>query len=417
MAGAASGSRRENVPLLLARLWLLFGGFLFACLVSEVALRVGGYGRSYFNAFSMFFEVDKLVGVRGRPNFTGRLKTDEMDAVISQDARGFRKPAHELTALAERRNVVVLGDSFVWGWGVGQGRVITDLLQERLPERRVQNLAVASLGTVQEFVLFEKYVLPQLQRGDTIVLGFCGSNDFRDNLGHNLCGRLHATLADGTIQIVPPDGTACPSRFNQRLRDSSLLINLLIYSWNRGREVWQKGPWAAAERDRPDFGIVAKSAAAQPIGDQEPYGDDTPEVIVATHFLRNFQSACTGRGANFVIVYIPRQEEFGELVEYKGPAFSSRDRQTLRLLAKRLGIDVVDLLPRFRACKRQTPQQRLTFAEGHWNATGHRVACDSVCDYLMAHGTVGGVAKRSEPSVGLASRANPFGLHGAPGQL
>ncbi len=118
--------------------------------------------------------------------------------------------------------------------------------------------------------------------------------------------------------------------------------------------------------------------------DQEPYGDNTPEVIVATHYLRAFQSACAARGAEFVIVYIPRQEEFGELVEYKGPAFSSRDRQTLLLLSKRLGIDVVDLLPRFRECKRQAPDQRLTYAEGHWNATGHQVAADCVCDYLSA---------------------------------
>jgi hypothetical protein len=120
------------------------------------------------------------------------------------------------------------------------------------------------------------------------------------------------------------------------------------------------------------------------VADQEPYGDNAPEVIVAAHYLRAFQSACAERGAEFVIVYIPRQEEFGELVEYKGPAFSSRDRQTLRLLAKRLGIDVVDLLPQFRNCKRQAPQQRLSYAEGHWNATGHQVAADAVCEYLVA---------------------------------
>src|ERR1700722_7521009 len=112
----------------------------------------------------MFFEVDDLVGVRGRPNFTGRLKNDEMDASIFNDAAGFRQPAREIPALPERRKVVVLGDSFVWGWGVVQGQVITDLMQDRLADRRVQNLAIASIGTVQEFVIFEKYVLPQLHR-------------------------------------------------------------------------------------------------------------------------------------------------------------------------------------------------------------------------------------------------------------
>ena len=248
MARAAFGPRREMVHPLPPRLLLLTVGFVFACLLSESALRIGGYGRSYFNAFSMFFEVDNLVGIRGRPNFTGRLKNDEMDALISHDARGFRQPAQQLPASPERRNVVVLGDSFVWGWGVGQGQVITDLIQNRLVDRRVQNLAIASIGTVQEFVIFEKYVLPQLHRGDAVVLSFCGVNDFRDNLGENLCGRQYATLIDGQIHLVPPDGTACPSRLNQRLRDSSVLANLLIYSWNRGRDAWRKGSFAHEPR-------------------------------------------------------------------------------------------------------------------------------------------------------------------------
>lgn len=382
MAVAVASPRRPFARPILARFVLLGAGFFFACALAEAALRVAGYGRSYVNAFSMFFEVDGLVGVRGRPNFTGRLKNDEMDAVISHDANGFRKPARQLPASTESRNVYVLGDSFMWGWGVGQGQVITDLMQERLPARRVQNFAVASLGTVQEFVIFEKYVLPQLHSGDAVVLGFCGSNDFRDNLGENLCGRLHATLVDGTIQLVPPDGTACPSRLNQQLRDASDLFNLLIYSWNRGRAAWINGSSALAEKNGPTTTEAQRDLPA--IADQEPYGDNTPEVIVATHYLRAFQSACAERGAELRIVYIPRQEEFGELVEYKGPAFSSRDRQTLLLLAKRLGIDVVDLLPRFRECKRRTPQQRLTFAEGHWNPTGHQVAAESVCASFSA---------------------------------
>jgi hypothetical protein len=395
MALAAMGLRRPIAHRILARLVALAVGSLFACLLSEAALRVGGYGRSYVNAFSMFFEVDSLTGVRGRPNFTGRLKNDEMDAVISHDARGFRKPALQIPASPESRNVHVLGDSFIWGWGVGQGQVITDLMQKRLASERVQNFAVASLGTVQEFAIFEKHVLPQLCRGDVVVLGFCGSNDFRDNLGDNLCGRLHATLVDGEIRLVPPDGTACPSRLNQCLRDSSDLFNLLIYSWNRGRAAWMAGSLARAgqngppaEGSKPGDEVSPQSAdsrrSSSAVADQAPYGDNTPEMIVAAHYLRAFQSACAERGAEFVVVYIPRQEEFGELVEYKGPAFSSRDRQTLRLLAKRLGIDVVDLLPRFRDCKRHAPRQRLTYTEGHWNATGHQVAADCICDYLIA---------------------------------
>ncbi len=75
MAQAALRQPRRIAHPILARVLLLAVGFLCACLLGEAALRVGGYGRSYVNAFSMFFEVDGLVGVRGRPNFTGASRT------------------------------------------------------------------------------------------------------------------------------------------------------------------------------------------------------------------------------------------------------------------------------------------------------------------------------------------------------
>jgi GDSL-like Lipase/Acylhydrolase family len=373
--------------------WLRLFALAFAVLlaggIGEAALRLLGYGRSYVHAFSMFYEVDDLVGVRGRPNFTGRLKNDEMDAIISNDERGFRKPAHVVPVAAGRPNLFVLGDSFIWGWGVGQGQVITDQLQERLADRHVENLGVSATGTVQQFVIFEKYVLPRLQRGDSVVLGFAGVNDFGDNLGQNHGGRLCATIVDGEIRLVPPDRTACPDPTVQRLRDSSYLLNLLIYSWNRAsdacRQAWQPQTAEAVSRVRSPS---APEASVPKVCDQEPFGEKTPEVVVAMHFLRAFKSACEKRGAAFVVVYVPRQEEFGELVEYKGAPFSTRERQTLLRCAASLGIEVIDLLPRFRALKARAPQRRLTFCEGHWNAAGHRVACDAVCEFLAARTAV-----------------------------
>jgi hypothetical protein len=385
---AVSGSRGATFRFL-----ALAFALIFAAGIGEAALRLLGYGRSYFHPFSMFYEIDDLVGIRGRPNFTGRLKNDEMDVVISNDEHGFRKPAREIQASPERPHIFVLGDSFIWGWGVGQGQVVTDLMQERLRDRRVQNLGVSATGTAQQFVIFEKYVLPTLRRGDWVVLGFCGVNDFGDNLGHNLQGRLHATLVDGKIRLTPPDGTACINPIVQQLRDASYLLNLLIYSCNRGsaacRQAWHlqdddraSASASAQPRDSSTSKVPGKEDSLARLPDQEPFGDNTPEYLVAAHFLGALKTACLKRGAGFVVVYIPRQEEFGELVEYKGAPFSTRERQTLLRCTQSLGIELIDLLPRFRALKAAAPRERLSYREGHWNAVGHRVACDSVCEFL-----------------------------------
>src|SRR6185295_14133681 len=87
-----SGSRRQVVFRLLS----VLAGISVACAMGEVGLRISGYGRSYFYPFAAFHENDPLIGIRGRVNFTGRLKNREMDAVVVHDEHGFRKPLREI---------------------------------------------------------------------------------------------------------------------------------------------------------------------------------------------------------------------------------------------------------------------------------------------------------------------------------
>src|SRR4029078_5467465 len=115
---------------------------------------------------------------------------------------------HEIAATPDRATVHVLGDSFIWGRGVDQGRTVTERMQEILPNFRVRNLGISATGTLHQYLVFEKYVIPCLRQGDTVALGFCG-NDFGDNVGRNHDGRLHARLENDEIHLVTPDGTAC----------------------------------------------------------------------------------------------------------------------------------------------------------------------------------------------------------------
>lgn len=58
----------------------------------------------------------------------------------------------------------------------------------------------------------------------------------------------------------------------------------------------------------------------------------------------------------------------------------------LAAAARARGVEVVDLLPAFRAAVVAAP---LHFRfDGHWNATGHRVAAVALYDALVARGTL-----------------------------
>jgi hypothetical protein len=395
--------RPAGVPLWSGRRPSLFGRSLAlavsvaaACLLGEAGLRVTGYGRSYLNPFHAFHESDDLIGIRGRANFSGRLKNAEMDVVIANDARGFRKPAREVAAADSKRTIFVLGDSFIWGWGVGQGQVVTDIMQERLPDCRVRNFAVSGTGTLQQFALLKTFVLPELRSGDVVVLAFFG-NDFGDNLGQNHEGCLYARFEDGKIRLVPPDGTACPHGLVSRVSDASYLVNLLTYTTNRLMHFWRNGHVASrpatniATETRSPGAAAPSSAAARheslPATSGNPVmPDDTAAVQVARFYLRAFEVECHQRGADFFVVYVPFRPEIGDIdqVSVIPPAPPPcAEREALFRCTAGLGIATLDLVTEFIAAKAKDHVGRLSYVNDfHWNPTGHRVAARAICEFL-----------------------------------
>ena len=92
---------------------------LFAAIAAaEIGLRIAGYGRSYTNPMGSFFVLDGETGYHGKPNFTGRFRRAEFDVTVEHDKNGFRRG--EEAGAADSREVYVLGDSFIWGYGIGQ---------------------------------------------------------------------------------------------------------------------------------------------------------------------------------------------------------------------------------------------------------------------------------------------------------
>lgn len=389
----------------LLRLLTLVVSFAFACVLSEAMLRVAGCGRSYFNPFRAFHESDDLIGIRGRPNFVGHLKNSEIDVVIENDEIGFRKAARPVAAAPERKNVFILGDSFVWGWGVGQGRVVSDRLQERLPDCRVKNFGVSATGTVQQFAIFQKFVLPELRRGDAVVIAFF-ANDFGDNLGVDHAGRLYARVEKGQIRLVRPDGSACPHGLLSRLSDASYLVNLVTYCSNRLIHSWQResemSPSPAVgmsdhgpATDNPpgpsrDRNVVLCNSPARL---SVPYlADDSAEVQVARHYLEAFAAECRRRGAEMLVVYVPWQTEIGERPKESRavPArfLEGSERRALLRCTRALAIPTIDLVPVFLSAKTDGKTGPMTIGKDfHWSETGHFVAARAIANFLATRET------------------------------
>ena len=339
---------------------------LIVAAVLETGLRLAGYSPGNVNPLKAFHEYDPLTGHIGKKNYAGHFRRPEFDAYVVHDSRGFRKQEH----LAEKREdlpaIHVFGDSFTWGWGVGQGEVFTDQLNRLLPGYRVMNYGINGVGTVVEHLLFSSMVKPGLRRGD-IVLVMVFNNDFTDNL--NTRG-VHAEVAGDRVTLVNSAG-----RFDSPVQDflasRSYLYNYLAYKVN----LYQLSRKRKNDNDE---------RAGQPVAAPDP------RYVAMKHYLDLFRQDCSEKGAVFIAVYIPGQSELGEVTKQK-PNKLANERNyhdAFKAICASLRCETLDLQPFFEIYKKQH-QERLTFpGDEHWNMAGHAAAARLIQDFLSEHNHV-----------------------------
>ncbi len=122
-----------------------------------------------------------------RPGPT-RFANREFDTTLEGNSAGLRDDEASL----ERPDVIVLGDSFAFGWGVRRQQTFAEVL-ERRTGLRVLNAAMSSYGTAREVILLERLDVSAARA--VIVQYFM--NDYREN----------RAFIDGgfTLTITPED--------------------------------------------------------------------------------------------------------------------------------------------------------------------------------------------------------------------
>ena len=181
----------------LPRLALLLGSTVLALLLGEAACRFQVHNqnqRTLQNALEnppplspgkpatlrsiIQLSLDDRIAYELRPDMK---KVNFKGAPLSTNSRGFRSPEYPEIGPADSVTIVGLGDSIMFGHGVGDGEPYLDLLGERLtslhPERawRVINSGVPGYNTVMEVTTLEQKLLAF--EPDLVILGLC-ANDF-----------------------------------------------------------------------------------------------------------------------------------------------------------------------------------------------------------------------------------------------
>ncbi len=332
---------------------LVVAGIALPLLLLEVVLRVVDAPVEVYNPLNGFHVGDARLGWRPRPDVERRFRKLAFDSVVRHGADGFRAPDPAPDPSATR-HVLVLGDSYAWGWGVSQGELVSDHLQRALASgTAILNRGVNAYGTAQELLLLED----ELSRRtfDTVVLLFC-INDFGDNVDRKP-QRPRFVQRDGHLV---PENLPLPDRlkgaFEEWLDENSRASNFLSYQLALAK--------ARGRNARPrESAEMAPAKASSP--DEKPTGREMTRTL-----LRAMAERVHTSGATFLIVFVPVPDDLrGEI----GAHTVEAARAAVAAVAGEAGARFVDLTDAFAAASARGEQLFIP-GDGHWSAQGHALA-------------------------------------------
>lgn len=125
---------------------------------------------------------DRQLGWRPQASSTHKIQGSVV-FTARHNAMGFRDA--EWPQSSEKPILLVLGDSFVWGYDVERSARFTERLQAQLTDWRVVNCGVSGYGTDQAYLLSERLVPKLKPKTALLVVSY---NDVHDNAHNQVYG-------------------------------------------------------------------------------------------------------------------------------------------------------------------------------------------------------------------------------------
>jgi lysophospholipase L1-like esterase len=308
--------------------------------------------------------VDRIVRSNGDFGFTFR--TDE---------HGFRNRP----LWPERADIVVLGDSMAFGYGVDDDKTWTALLANRLQGSRIINLGVPDAGPQQYLRIYERF--GQALHPALVLLCLFPGNDVGD------AGRFDRWVKAGSHGNYLTQRFVSKNFHSQRgighvlggighVLQQSYLVSFLRYA---PKKVLSRT--AGRTIDFPDGGRIQLVPALYADMAQHTKPDN-PNFRLVLDAVEQTRALAERNDSHFLVLVMPTKEEVYLPLLDEPPVPSAVAAFLAAFDAAR--IPYLDLTPHLQASARQGT--RLFFeVDGHPNAAGYRLMADVVFDHLRRH--------------------------------
>jgi lysophospholipase L1-like esterase len=208
---------------------LMAVSIVIGLLICEGIVWILGFGGTAVTR-GMLHQFDPEVGWKCLPNLDARYSLPgSFDVRVQCNSRGIRDSDKGYTKPLGIRRIIILGDSFMWGYGVENSEMFSTVLQELVPGSETINFGVNGYSTVQELVRLETEGLRY--EPDVTLLVFVW-NDLEDNFDDKNGGRPVAVIQnDNSLRIANrPVKRPWKSPLQQWLRHHSHLFRFGEYN-------------------------------------------------------------------------------------------------------------------------------------------------------------------------------------------
>jgi len=319
---------------------LLFLGVFVICFgLIEVTMRIIHPEWAPTRADRLFWEHDALLGWKHKPYQIGSFHHFDFSVTVSNNSQGLRDKEYSI-ARTEKKRLLILGDSFGWGFGVEVSQRFSELMEARHQDWEIINASVSGYSTGQQLLYLKNFGIDY--RPDVILLLF-SQNDFEENFRLRRYWQNSPKLTVENGQLVYPKGKvpkpSMKQKFEKLVFGRTYFFARLYKMINR----YFKPQRLGGKRVSKDERLSHMKKAGPLMG----------------ALLLELNSVASDHDSKLVVISIP-------MSDYR--------KKMLREMLESLDIPYLPLDKAF-----MNSEQRTTFKhDAHWNQEGHKVAADAI---------------------------------------
>jgi len=303
-----------------------------------------------------FWVHDELLGWAHKPNQRARFNHQDFSVEVVINSHGMRDSEYSVER-TEKKRMLIVGDSFGWGFGVEHHERFSEILENAHPDWEIVNASVSGYGTDQEFLLLRDRLLAL--KPDVVLLLF-HENDFHNNLVAEEYWHFKPwfSIERGKLELqnVPVLEPTISQRFDRLISGRTYLG----HAFQDAKRSWLTMVRKVKEYLRP----LLKPSKDRNIGNKDKDSSDKRSRFdVTNQLIKSMEELCKNHGSVFILVSIPMDAGM---------------RAALQNIVQEHGIPYLALDAQFTSTV--TP---ITFPhDAHWNAEGHKLAAYAIETFL-----------------------------------